>query len=153
MRRVVVLTLATLLLVTSCVKFKQNTVGVSPQGEKLAASENLYYRFNITDTTVPYKIFFSARFSNKFILNNLPLGILYISPQGKRYSDTIRLYLNETDPHTEFVKNGNWRDYRWLYRDGAMFPEKGIWLVSVKNIHIKEMYGIRELALSLKQKR
>ncbi len=153
MRRVVVLTLAALLLVTSCVKFKQNTVGVSPQGEKLAASENLYYRFNITDTTVPYKIFFSARFSNKFILNNLPLGILYISPQGKRYSDTIRLYLNETDPNTEFVKNGNWRDYRWLYRDGAMFPEKGIWLVSVKNIHIKEMYGIRELALSLKQKR
>lgn len=141
------------LIVSSCGKLKQNTATVALSNDVYAAGENLYYRFNITDTSKAYKIYFTSRFSGRYIMKALPLSLLYISPEGKRFADTLNLNLNEGDFNTEYLKNGVWRDYRWLYRDGAVFPEKGIWLVSVKNMHFKNLSGIKELGISLKEKR
>ncbi len=141
------------LLLLSCGKLKQNTAIVALTNEVYGAGESLYFRFNITDTSETYRIYFTSRFSQQYIMNMLPISVLYISPEGKRFSDTLRLYLNEGDYNTEYLKSGVWRDYRWLYRDGATFPEKGVWLISVKNTHIKNLTGIKELGISLKQKR
>lgn len=141
------------LLLISCGKLKQNTATVTLSNEVFAGGENLYFRFNISDTTRMYKIFFTSRFSERYVLNMLPLGILYISPQGKRYSDTLKLFLNEGNYNTEYIKSGIWRDYRWVYRDKVVFPENGVWLVSVKNLHLKQLVGLKELGISLKEKK
>jgi hypothetical protein len=145
--------LLTAILTISCGEFRQNTASVKLRNEVFSASESLYLRVNITNPGKKNIIYFTARFSNAFIMTSLPLSVLYISPEGKRYSDTVTLYLNQYDKNTEFVRNGNWRDYRWLYRNGVIFPEKGVWLISVKNTHIKNVYGVKELGISLKQNR
>lgn len=154
MRRLTILTLLIIAVLSiSCSKLRQNAVTVSMPGENFGQGEIVYFRFNITDTIPLYKVFLTTRFSRRYILSELPLSLLYISPSGIRYTDTMRFYLNNGDFNTEHVKNGNWRDYRWLYRDGVSFPEKGVWLISVKNIHVKKLSGIEELGISLMQKR
>jgi gliding motility-associated lipoprotein GldH len=140
------------LFLSACGKLKQNTATVALSNDTYASGENLYYRFNITNPIKAYRVYFTSRFSGRYIMKELPISILYISPQGKRFSDTIKLYLNEGDLKTEYLKNGVWRDYRWLYRDGVRFPEKGIWLISVKNMHQKNLSGLKELGISLMEK-
>jgi len=113
------------------------------------------FRFKVVDTVAEYRIYFYTRVVSDFKGANLPLEMTILSPEGKRYLDTLYFpILNKTKYGViEVVKSGIWKDVRWLYRDGVIFPKKGLWVFTVKQILVQDnRRNIRELGMNINSK-
>lgn len=145
------LVLFLVLVLSSCNQRTNSVESIQFKDYSMDSGDFIYFRVEISDPNEKNDIYFSARFSHRYILQHLPLEIVYISPSGKRYSDITDLPLIGKDKYIEFNKQGVWRDYRWLHKRGVVFPEKGVWMIRVSNTHIKRVNGIKELGLTMRK--
>lgn len=115
---------------------------------------HLKFRFEINDTVSEYRIFFYTRVLDGFKGDSLPVVLTVMSPEGKKYHDTISFPLVKKGNvnNLEEVRSGVWRDLRWLYRDGAILPKKGLWVFSVTHLSpAKNLQNIKDFNIMLKQ--
>jgi hypothetical protein len=100
-----------------------------------------------------YNIDFSLRVSRAYKGHELPLRLEILSPEGKRYVDTLRIPVNrETHNHTvSIIPSGVWNDIIWHYRKDVSFPEMGKWLFAVHYIDPEKKKGkVEELEMRIK---
>ncbi|MEN6618103.1 MAG: hypothetical protein ABFC28_01165 [Rikenellaceae bacterium] len=111
-------------------------------------------RVEITDTVSEYRIYFYTRILDGFKGESLPMILTITSPDGRRFRDTISFPLAEEGNYgnVEEVRSGIWRDLRWLYRDGVVFPKSGLWVFSVKQASSDNLQKIRDMGVTIKEK-
>lgn len=119
------------------------------------SKSHLKFRFRVVDTVAEYRIYFYTRVLSDFKKESLPLVMTVMSPDGKRFRDTISFPLVSKNNYggIEEAKSGVWRDVRWLYRDGVTFPKTGLWIFTINHLTSKnDLSSIGELGLTLKEK-
>lgn len=138
------------ILLASCSNDSRSSVS-SIEGGRFAVGQKLIFSKRIASTQERYDCYIQARCSEKFLVERIPLQMLIISPKGENYSDTLLLYPLIDGYNITSVANGVWRDYRWKIRAGVTFPQNGDWTFIIKNIHHKDISGLKLLGLSIEK--
>lgn len=94
------------------------------------------FRFRVAETHTEYNIYFHTRVSTDFKGGSLPIVMTVLSPDNKRYTDTLSFPLTSRYKYgaIQIVRSGVWTDVKWLYRKGVTFPKKGLWLFSINQL-------------------
>lgn len=119
------------------------------------SASSFKFRFRVSDTVAGFKFFLYTRVVADFKEESIPLEMIVLSPEGKRYLDTLYFPILNTSKYgvVDVVKSGIWKDVRWLYRDGVTFPKKGLWLFTVKQISpLDNKLNIKEMGIMIKAK-
>lgn len=125
-----------LFLVTSCVGSGEEAIffSDSPSNEKFDVGEFMEFRIPSLDTALLYNVDLYARVHSLSNAQELPILLKIISPEGRRFIDTIRLNMYSNLDNPIYAKSGAWRDYRWSYRSKVNLPERGTWYLRVELI-------------------
>ncbi|MEA5005629.1 MAG: hypothetical protein VB022_04360 [Rikenellaceae bacterium] len=93
-----------------------------------------------------YNIDFTLRVSRAYKGSELPLRLEILSPEGKRYADTLRIPVkrNTHNHYINIISSGVWNDIIWHYRKNVAFPETGKWLFAVYYIETEKKEGMVE---------
>lgn len=116
--RAAVIVLAVLLALTGCRRPLSTELFV-----RADRAESGVYMFDIEleDSLSAYDFWFYGRTSGGSI-SSLPLNVQWLSPSGRRFSETV--YMKSVDADGE----------RELYRSGVVPAEGGLWRISVRPI-------------------
>ncbi|MFA6335068.1 MAG: hypothetical protein WCX48_05850 [Bacteroidales bacterium] len=112
------------------------------------------FRFRVDDSLALYDIFLYTRILPGFKGGSLPVVLTVMSPDGKRFCDTLSFPLSSENRYgtVEEVKSGVWRDIKWLYRDGVTFPRTGLWVFTVDHLsHKDNLNNVRDFAITLEK--
>ena len=92
------------------------------------ASEGVYvFDLTLRDSLAEYDFWFYSRTLGK-TLTSLPLEVLWLSPSGERFSETV--YMKKVDADGE----------KELYRSGVVPAESGEWRICVRPHDVDESF-------------
>lgn len=103
----------------------------SPSSRTFDPGEFLEYRVASADSLSFYDIDIYARVHYSAEVDKIPLILRIVSPDGKKYADTLRLNISNNPVYPVYSRSGVWRDYRWSYRKGISLPVIGTWYLRV----------------------
>ncbi|EKD31884.1 MAG: hypothetical protein ACD_77C00224G0004 [uncultured bacterium] len=125
-------------------KFEAYTVKI--KNETFSVNQKLEYRFKAKDTLQVFDIDVFMRLSSAYKDIEQSLTVAIFSPDGIKYTDTLKF--NEGLPK-ELHRSGLWRDVRWQYRKGVIFPKSGSWLIRIENATGRDIDGVGEISIIL----
>lgn len=142
-----------ILIISSCGQIKQEETKIIQSDQKgLSSAVSLSTSFFIKDSLKHYDIQITARMTPEFKLSSLPLRLILKDPLENTYSDTLKLGVRQVAGNPEIKKTGLWTDYRWRYREDVSFNRRGKWLFTFKHIHTKDIKGIKEIGVTLRER-
>ncbi len=115
--------------------------------------EFLEYRIPSDDSLALFDIDLYARMHSKAEAISIPAVLRVVSPSGRKFSDTLHLDLSRASSTGMFSRSGIWKDFRWSYRRGVAFPERGTWYLRLElKQGSKEIHGLTEMGFILIRK-
>lgn len=138
----------------SCIRAGDfETYTARPQKGQFVSGSYLEFRIPVEDTLTPVNIEIFARIHSESGLVELPLRFRIGSPSGKWYADSLSLQLTGEGKEM-FSRSGMWRDFRWVYRKGVIFPESGTWYIQAYHTSdVRVLEGVGELGIIVKKSR
>lgn len=128
-----------------------DTYTAKPNGGEFKAGSYLEYRIPVDDSLALYNLEVYARIHSESGLVELPLRFRIGSPSGRWYTDSLSLLLTGEGKEM-FSRSGMWRDFRWVYRKGITFPEKGTWYIQAFQISDEPVLeGVGEIGIIVKK--
>lgn len=127
-------------------KFEAYTVKIKNQ--TFSVNHKLEYRFKAKDSLQVFDIDVFMRFSSDYKDIEQSLAVAIFSPDGRKYTDTLKL---KAGLPKELHHSGLWRDVKWQYRKGITFPKNGSWLIRIENTTGRDIEGVGEISLILKE--
>lgn len=127
-------------------KFEAYTAKIKNQ--TFSVNEKLEYRFKTKDSLQIFDIDVFMRLSSDYKDTEQSFAIVVFSPDGRKYTDTLKF---KAGLSKELSRSGLWRDVRWQYRKGISFPKNGSWLIRIENTTGRDIEGVGEISLILKE--
>ena len=92
-------------------------------------ADNGVYVFDLEleDSVTVYDFWFYSRTVSRSI-SSLPLNVQWLSPSGRRFSETV--YMKSVDADGE----------KELYRSGVVLSEAGLWRLSVRPVGVDDEF-------------
>lgn len=138
-----------LIICFSCTK-KDKLVDLKNLNSKWNKNQKLDFKFNTEDTEKAKNIIFVVRNNNDYPYSNLRLIVNFESPGRKIKTDTLNYILAKPDGEWIGTGFGETKEILFQYKLNYIFPEKGVYNISVMQAMRKDILpGIEDLGIKI----
>jgi gliding motility-associated lipoprotein GldH len=113
--------------------------------------EPVNFSFSIEDTVTLHDLQIQLRHTTEYPLSNLYMFVHVEGPSGQRMNDTIQFILAENSGKWIGKGIGNIREIGYLYRKNTVFPDTGMYSVSIEQAMRLPEVPVAEIGLRIRR--
>jgi gliding motility-associated lipoprotein GldH len=112
-------------------------------------NDTAQFSFDLEDTSAVYDILIQVRHTTEYPMSNLYMFVDIAGPSGQSIKDTIQYILAEPDGKWVGKGVGSIRELAYLYKRNTMFPEPGMYTISIEQAMRVSELPVRDIGVRI----